>query len=93
MFRIIQRIDIIMYRLDNGLHNTKRRGNNNQISLRCQLGQCTAASCSLVPASALAPDSSMARPGEDLLARMELNPELAPGGSGVPAIIKMMIQN
>ena len=53
----------------------------------CQLGQCTAASSSLVPASAPAPDSSMARPGEDLLARMELNPELAPGGSGVPANI------
>ena len=59
---------------------------NNLTRPRCQLGQCTAASSSLVPASAPAPDSSMARPGEDLLARMELNPELAPGGSGVPAI-------
>ena len=69
----------------------RRRGNNNLIRPLCQLGQCTAASSSLVPASAPAPDSSMARPGEDLLARMELNPELAPGGSGVPAIMKMMI--
>ena len=62
---------------------------NNLTRPQCQLGQCTAASSSLVPAlpaSAPASDSSMARPGEDLLARMELNPELAPGGSGVPAI-------